>query len=259
MPKRVIIKDSDVEGEAEPVIEPMEETPLELPTPEAEKGKPEDRELETAIVDAEAAYELVVSKTEEIRVREQVTQKRFFESDEMNISVLKKLLQKWDAMRDELIKNIRDAIDRYNRLRNLFEQKFSLLEEELYVNQVELDTIYQLEEQGKPVSVSKKEELEKLIPELREKLVEITQKIKEIDVKIEQLRKMADNVYEITAYKEFSEKIFDQIVDALRHKYMGIEEARVKIRSQIEFLAQREGIPREYAAIYLWKRLKKSG
>ncbi|MDW8021095.1 MAG: hypothetical protein RMI78_00470 [Nitrososphaerota archaeon] len=263
MPKRVVIKDSDIEGEAEPVIEPVEEkveeVSVELPTPEAGEPKSEDRELEAAIVDAEAAYELVISKAEEIRVREQVTQKRFLESDEMNISILKKLIQKWDAMRDELMKNIRDAIDRYNHLRTIFEQKFSLIEEELYFNQVELDTIYQLEEQGKPISVSKKEELEKLIPELREKLVEITQRIKEIDAKIDQLRKMTEGVYETTSYKDFSERLFDQIVNTLQHRYADIEEARVKIRSQIEFLAQREGIPKEYATIYLWKRLKKSG
>lgn len=262
MPKRVIIKDSDTENEAEPMIEPIEEAeeaPVELRAPETEREGTEDRELEAAIVDAEAAYELVITSAEEIRVREQVTQKRFLESDEMNISILKKLIQKWDAMREELIKNIRGAIDRYNYLRNIFEQKFSSIEEELYFNQVELDTIYQLEEQGKPISVSKKEELEKLVPELREKLVEITQKIKEIDAKIDQLRRMSDNVYETTSYKDFSERLFDQIVNALQHRYADVEEARAKIRSQIEFLAQREGVPKEYATIYLWKKLKKSG
>lgn len=261
MPKRVIIKDVDSEGEVEPVIEPVEEAeeaPVEFPPIEGEKREAGDRELEAAIVDAEAAYELVLSKAEEIKVREQVTQKRFLESEEMSISILKKLIQKWDVMRDELIKYVHDAVDRYNRLRGMLEQRFSAIEEELYFNQVELDTIYQLEEQGKPISISKKEELEKLIPELREKLVEITQRIKEVDAKIDQLRKMADNVYEMTSYKDLSEKLFDQIVVTLQHRYSDIDEARAKIRSQIEFLAQREGIPKEYAAIYLWKRLKKA-
>ena len=262
MPKRVVIKDSDIEEEAEPVIEPVEEaeeTTTEISISEAEEEKSEDRELEAAVAEAEAAYELVTSKAEEIRVREQVTQKRFLEHEEMSIGILKKLLQKWDALREELIKAIQDAIDRYNHLRSIFEQKFSSIEEELYFNQVELDTMRQLEEQGRPISVSKKEELERLIPELREKLAEIDRKIREIDAKIDQLRRMADNVYETTSYRELAERVFEQILGVLQNRYGDIEEARVKIRSQIEFIAQREGIPREYATIYLWKRLKKAG
>lgn len=176
----------------------------------------------------------------------------------MSIGVLKKLLQRWDALREDLIKGIQDAIDRYNHLKTLLEQKFSEIEEELYFNQVELDTMHQLEEQGKPISVSKREELEKIVPELRERLAEIDGKIKEADKKIETLRRMADNVYETTSYRDLSEKLFDQIIEVLQGRFENVDEARAKIRSQIELVAQREGIPREYAIIYLWRRLKKA-
>jgi len=258
MPKRVVIKDSSDVEEAEPVIEPVEEVGEAAAEAPAAVEKGGETALEEAIVEAEAAYETVISKAEEIKIREQVTQKRFLEHEEMSIGVLKKLLQRWDALREDLIKGIQDAIDRYNHLKTLLEQKFSEIEEELYFNQVELDTMHQLEEQGKPISVSKREELEKIVPELRERLAEIDGKIKEADKKIETLRRMADNVYETTSYRDLSEKLFDQIIEVLQGRFENVDEARAKIRSQIELVAQREGIPREYAIIYLWRRLKKA-
>jgi len=258
MPKRVVIKDeSEEEEEKEPVIEPVEEEKAEeaLPAPEPSISE-EGRAVEEDMVDAEAAYEVVINKIDEIKVREQVTQQRFLEHEEMGLPILKKLLQKWDALREELLKSIQEAISRYNSLKALLEERFSSIEEELYLNQIELDTLHQLEEQGKPISISKKEELEKLIPELRERLADLDKKIKEIDKKVEELRKMSDNVYEITAYKDLSEKLLSQMIEAYYDR-LG-EDTEPKLRSQIDVVAQREGIPREYAVIYIWKRLKKA-
>lgn len=262
MPKRIIIKDSDLE-EAEPVIEPIEEAEkpveasIEAEIKEAEiTEEREDVMLEKAIADADAAYELVLGKIEEVRVREEVTQKKFLDDPGMSLVILKKLIQRWDSMREELTRYIDDAIERYRKLAELLEEKFSSIEEEVYFNQVELDTIMQLESQGKPISVSKKEELENLIPRLREKLAQIDKKIKEVEGRIEELRRMRENVYEATSYKGLADNIFTQIVNSLQTKYESPEEAAVKIRSQIEIIAQREGIPREYATLYLWKRLK---
>jgi len=260
MPKRVIIRDSDAEGGPEPVIEPVEEVaekPVDIAIPVTEERRSEDRLLEEAEADAEAAYELVMSKAEEIRIREQVTQRRFMESPEMNTAILKKLLQKWDSMRDELIKAVNDAVERYRKLREVLDQIFSSVEEELYLNQVELDTMLQLEERGRPISISKKEELEKRIPELRSRLADLNKKIREVDDKINQLRRMGENIYESTSYRELADNLFQQIVEALQGRYGSPEEARAKIRSQIDLIAQREGIPREYATIYVWRRLRK--
>ena len=256
MPKRIVIKDSDIE-EAEPVIEPVEEGIEEASEKAvAEVREGEENELERATADADAAYELVMGKADEIRIREQVTQKKFLEDQAMSLGILKKLLQRWDSLRDDLITYVNDAIEKHRRLRDILERKFSAVEEELYFNQVELDTLIQLEAQGRPISVSKKEELEKLVPRLREQLAELDKRIKEVDARIEQLRKMTENVYEHTSYKDLMESIFSQLVDALQGRYGSLEEARAKIRSQIELIAQREGIPKEYATIYLWKRLR---
>ncbi|MCD6313229.1 MAG: hypothetical protein J7L79_05430 [Thaumarchaeota archaeon] len=261
MPKRVVIKDSDLE-EAEPVIEPVEEAEErveEIEEAPASKPSREEAELEEATADADAAYELVMSKAEEIRVREQVTQKKFLEDEGMSLGILKKLLQRWDALRDELIGYVNDAIEKHRKLRDVLEQKFSAIEEELYFNQVELDTLMQLEAQGRPISVSKKEELERVVPKLREELVGLDKRIKEVDARIDQLRGMSENIYESTSYKDMMETIFSQLLERLQSRYESPEEARIKIRSQIELIAQREGIPKEYAAIYLWKRLRGTG
>jgi DNA-binding transcriptional MerR regulator len=262
MPKRIIIKDSDLE-EAEPVIEPVEEAekpaeaPIEAEIEEAEIAeRKEDVMLEKAIADADAAYELVLGKIDEIRVREEVTQKKFLDDPGMSLAILKKLIQRWDSMREELTRYIDDAIERYRKLAELLEERFSSIEEEVYFNQVELDTIMQLESQGKPISVSKKEELERLIPRLREELAQLDKKIKEVNGRIEELRRMRENIYEATSYKGLVDNIFTQIVNSLQTKYESPEDAAVKIRSQVEIIAQREGIPREYATLYLWKRLK---
>ncbi|MCD6420885.1 MAG: hypothetical protein J7L17_00550 [Thaumarchaeota archaeon] len=256
MPKRVIIRDSDLE-EAEPVVEPVEEAVGEVSeeaVAEAERGV--EAELEKATADAEAAYELVMGKVEEIKIREQVTQKKFLEDQGMSLGILKKLLQRWDSLRDELIGYINDAIEKHRRLREVLEREFSGVEEELYFNQVELDTMIQLEAQGRPISVSKKEELENLVPKLRERLVELDKKIKEVDARIDELRRMSENIYDYTSYKDLTEAIFGQLVEALQGRYASLEEARAKIRSQVELIAQREGIPKEYAVIYLWRRLR---
>jgi len=256
MPKRVIIRDSDLE-EAEPVVEPVDEVVEEVSeeaAAEAERGA--EAELEKATADAEAAYELVMGKVEEIKIREQVTQKKFLEDPGMSLGILKKLLQRWDSLRDELIGYINDAIEKHRRLRDVLEREFSGVEEELYFNQVELDTMIQLETQGRPISVSKKEELENLVPKLRERLVELDKRIKEVDARIDELRRMSENVYDHTSYTDLMEAVFGQIVETLQGRYGSFEEARAKVRSQIELIAQREGIPKEYAVIYLWKRLK---
>jgi len=257
MPKRVVIKDSDLE-EAEPVIEPVEEVKTSVEAEVSEVSK-EEAEIEKATADADAAYELVMGKVEEIRVREEVTQRKFLEDEGMSLGILKKLLQRWDVLRDELIGYINDAIDKHRRLGDILERRFSGVEEELYFNQVELDTLMQLEAQGKPISVSKREELEKMVPTLREELVKLDKRIKEVDARIEQLRKMSESIYEHTSYKDLSESIFTQLIDRLQSRYENPEEALIKVRSQIEVIAQREGIPREYATIYIWKKLKGTG
>ncbi len=254
MPKRIVIKDSDLE-EAEPVIEPVEEAEVSVEEAEVSERK-EDVILEKASADADAAYELVIGKIEEVKVREEVTQKKFLEDPGMSLNILKKLIQRWDSMRDELIRYIDDAVEKYRKLIELLEGRFSDIEEELYVNQVELDSLMQLESQGKPISVSKKEELESIIPKLREELAQLDKKIKEVDGRIEELRRMRENVYETTSHKGLVESIFTQLVNSLQARYESPEEATIKIRSQIEVIAQREGIPREYATLYLWKRLK---
>ena len=259
MPKRVVIKEPSEEGGEEkkeliiePVEEGVEEEVREIPVKPSISE--EERALEEASVEAEAAYETVMDKIDELKIREKVTQQRFMQHPDMTLSILKKLLQKWDALREDLIKNIQEAIDRYARLKSLLEERFSSIEEELYENQVELDVLHQREEQGKPISVSKKEELENLIPALREKIAEIDKKIKEIEERMEELRRIADNIYDVTSYKELSERLLGQIVEAGYSKWG--EEADMRVRYLIGEIAQREGIPREYATIYLWKQWK---
>ena len=58
----------------------------------------------------------------------------------------------------------------------------------------------------------------------------------------------------MTSYKELSERLLSQIVEAGYSKWG--EEADMRVRYLIGEIAQREGIPREYATIYLWKQWK---
>ena len=257
MPKRVVIKgpsDEEEEGKKELIIEPVEETVKEE-VEEAVARPPiseKERILEEASVEAEAAYETVMDKIDELKIREKVTQQRFMQHPDMTLSILKKLIQKWDTFREDLIKNIQEALEKYERVKSLLEERFSSIEEELYENQVELDVLHQREEQGKPISVSKKEELENVIPALREKMAEIDRKIKEIEKRMDELRHIADNIYDETSYKELSEKLLGQIIEAGYSRWG--EEADMRVRYLIGEIAQREGIPREYATIYLWKQ-----
>ncbi|MEM1676570.1 MAG: hypothetical protein QXK95_00060 [Nitrososphaerota archaeon] len=263
MPKRIIIRGGEItEEKEEPIIEQVkheEKLPLEGVAEEIEVSgahlELENRELEEAEIDAEMTFDAIKKKIEEIRLREKVTQQKFRDQPDMGIAILKKILQKWDEMREEVRRNISEAVEKYRRLRTLLEQRFSKLEEELYFNQIELDTLRQLEEQGEPVSLSKKEELEKLIPTLMNKLTETDKKIKEVDSKIEYLKKIADNIYESTAYKDVALKLFEEMASLLQERRG--EDAVPVLRTQIDTIAQREGIPREYATIYVWRKLKK--
>ncbi|MCS7126592.1 MAG: hypothetical protein NZ929_06775 [Aigarchaeota archaeon] len=267
MPRRIIIKTRESGEEKEvPIIEPIKEEKLE-PKQDVEKVeeevltiKPlileEDREISEAEIDAETSYDALKKKIEEIKTREKVTQQKFKDQLDMSVAILKKILQKWDALREEVRKNISEGIDKYRRLRALYEARFSRIEEELYFNQIELDTLRQLEEQGEPISVSKKEELEKMVPELVKELTKTDTKMKEVDAKIEQLKNMLNNIYETTSYKELSVKLFEEMV-AMVEDRLG-DETIPKLRAQIDSIAQREGIPREYATIYVWKKLKRA-
>ena len=85
-------------------------------------------------------------------------------------------------------------------------------------------------------------------------MAEIDKKIKEIEERMEELRRIADNIYDVTSYKELSERLLSQIVEAGYSKWG--EEADMRVRYLIGEIAQREGIPREYATIYLWKQWK---
>lgn len=268
MPRRIVIRTREAEegGKEAPIIEPVvegrvqAEKPVEAIDESVLETKPhvmeEDKEIREAEIDAETSYDALRKKIEEIRTREKVTQQKFKDQPDMSISILKKILQKWDVLREEVRRSISEEIEKYKRLKSLYEAKFSRIEEELYFNQIELDTIRQLEEQGEPISVSKKEELERMIPELVRELTTIDSKTKEIDARIEQLKQMLNNIYEVTSYKELSSRLFDEMVSMLEER-LGSDTVP-KLRAQIDSIAQREGLPREYATIYVWKKLKRS-
>mgnify|MGYP006977940025 CR=1 FL=1 len=267
MPKRIIIKGGEIAEEKEaPVIEPVkveEKTegmkPVEAAIEEVSIVKTpfleEDREVREAEIDVETAFEALKKKIEEIKTREKVTQQKFKDQTDMSIDILKKILQKWDLLREEVRKSIIEVIDKCRRLKGMYEARFSRLEEELYFNQIELDTLRELEEQGEPISISKKEELERMVPELVKELAKTDEKNKELDVKIEQLKRMNDNIYEVTSYKDLAAKLFEETAMIVQERRGG--EALPALRAQIDTIAQREGIPREYATIYVWKKLKK--
>jgi predicted patatin/cPLA2 family phospholipase len=215
----------------------------------------EDREISEAEIDVETAFEALKKKIEEIKTREKVTQQKFRDQPDMSIAILKKILQKWDLLREEVRKGIAEVIDKCRRLKTMYEARFSRLEEELYFNQIELDTLRELEEQGEPISISKKEELERMVPELVKELAKTNEKYKEIDAKIEQLKRMNDNIYEVTAYKDLAVKLYEEMATIVQERRG--EEALPALRAQIDSIAQREGIPREYATIYVYKKLLK--
>jgi len=267
MPKRIIIKGGEITEEKEaPVIEPVKteektedvksiKTAIEevsiVKTPLLE----EDREISETEIDVETAFEELKKKIEEIKTREKVTQQKFRDQPDMSVAILKKILQKWDLLREEVRKSITEVIDKCRRLKTMYEAKFSRLEEELYFNQIELDTLRELEERGEPISISKKEELEKMVPELVKELAKTDEKHKEIDAKIEELKRMNNNIYEVTAYKELAVKLFEEMATIVQERRG--EEALPALRAQIDSIAQREGIPREYATIYVYKKLLK--
>lgn len=264
MPKRIIIKGGEVaeekEGEETPIIEPVKvEGKIEASIEEISLVKPvsleEDKEISEAEIDAETASDALKKRVEEVKTREKVTQVKFRDQPDMSIAILKKILQKWDQLREEVRKNVAETIEKYRRLKVMYEARFSKLEEELYFNQIELDTLRELEEQGEPISVSKKEELEKMVPELIKEIAKTDEKLKEIDARMEQLKRMGDNIYEVTAYKELAAKLFEEMA-AIVQERRG-DEALPALRAQIDSIAQREGIPREYATIYVWKKLKR--
>lgn len=268
MPKRIIIKGGETAEEKEvPIIEPVkveekaEDMKLAEKTIEEEISLvktptlEEDKNISEAEIDVETAFEALKKKLEEIKTREKITQQKFKDQPDMNIAILKKIIQKWDLLREEARRSITETIEKYKRLKMLYEARFSRLEEELYFNQIELDTLRELEEQGEPISISKKEELEEMVPELAKELAKTDEKLKEVDIKIEQLRRMSDNIYDVTAYKDLAAKLFEEMATILQERRG--EEALPALRAQIDSIAQREGISREYATIYVWKKLKK--
>lgn len=258
MPKKIVIKFKEEDRKDES----FESIPHTGPEASTTITLPENREALVSEVsevrsfdDVMKDYESIMSKIQDIKLREQIFQKMFMEQD-ISIPTVKKILSKWNEMRDELIKECEPLKEKLEALKSKLEADFSRIEADLYMSIVELDAIKHKEGQNIPVSQKEITDLETRITVLRQELSEKKKNIKELESKIKELTDLPKKIYALTSYTEIANKLYQELKERYGARFGPKPDEA--LQKSIEMMMQNEGIPREYAIILIWKRLSSS-
>lgn len=256
MPKKIIIKPIDEETKEEKIEEEKKEEEKKGETIIVKEIKEEMKEESIGLEEINKAYEEIENKINEIKLRDHVFQKLVRDED-INPKVIKKILLKWNDLKNQVLDDAKRIREKLIVTKSMIEDEFSKTEEDLYLATIEVNTMeIRSKEKGETKKVGKIEELEAKIPLLRQKLFQIRSQIKEIDGKINFLNDLPKKINELTTSTQIPSEIYEE----LRKRYGAIYGDKWEgiLKGNIANIAESEGIPKEYAIILVWKKLKSS-
>lgn len=256
MPKKIIIKPIDEETKEEKIEEEKKEEEKKEETIIVKEIKEEMKEESIGLEEINKAYEEIENKINEIKLRDHVFQKLVRDED-INPKVIKKILLKWNDLKNQVLDDAKRIREKLIVTKSMIEDEFSKTEEDLYLATIEVNTMeIRSKEKGETKKVGKIEELEAKIPLLRQKLFQIRSQIKEIDGKINFLNDLPKKINELTTSTQIPSEIYEE----LRKRYGAIYGDKWEgiLKGNIANIAESEGIPKEYAIILVWKKLKSS-
>lgn len=246
--RRIVIKKRwDPSGRPELTLNENQLEPMQPSSQEAQAVGPSSDE--DAITRAHKIYEELMEKIAEIRRRDHVIQKIFQRMDTIDFKIVKKKIDEINAQRSELLSSLGEVEVTINEAINQLENSMALHEEELFDKLVELEVMRDMEREGKQVDRLAMEEAEKEASRLRSAISSIRQKIVDFQKKLEEVRSLNAKLVDVTTSKEVAESLYRDLLAKFKDE--------AKIRPLVDKFAQEESVPREYAVIYLWKKVFK--
>ncbi len=221
----------------------------DINTQQEQQSQSISKPLDLSIVDAAIEkFNELMNKINEIKNRDRTMQKVFHRQDFIDLRVVKKKLDELASMRSEVLVNAGPIENLLNDAIAALESEMVKLEEELFEKLVEIESIRDSDEKG-GVDKSILEKLEGEADAIRENISSVNKRISDLQSKIEQLKSLPQSINELTTSDEVAEPLLKDLISRFK------DEARVN--SAIEKVMQDESVPKQYAIIYLWKRLYK--
>jgi len=221
----------------------------DMATHQEQPSQGASRPPELSVVDvAMEKFNELMNKINDIRNKDRTMQKVFHKQDFIDLRVVKKKLDELASMRSEVLAGAGPVENLLNDAIAALESEMVRLEEQLFEKLVEIESIKDSDEKAE-VDRTIIEKLEGEADAIRENISSVHKRISEIQSKIEQLKSLPQSIIELTTSDEVAEPLLKDLIS--RYK----DEARVN--SAIEKIMQDESVPRQYAIIYLWKRLYK--
>lgn len=266
MPRKIVIRDETApQGEEEPSVERegKEEPTSQKESGEsvqvvekAEEGVPASQATpEKDLEEAKSSYETLLSRINDIKLRDTVFQ-RMFRDQDISVGVAKKIISRWDEARAAIVQDSAGVKSKFQAGKSKLESGFAKTEEELYLSTIELNTLQMKEKEsgGRTIEVGAREELEAQIPVLRQGLFDLRERIKEVDSRIRELDELPQRIDQRTT----STQIPNELYDEMKSRYTSVYGEKVDsiLQTNIANTVQDEGIRREYATILVWKKLK---
>lgn len=246
MPKRIVIRTKEEEekpNEAEeyvPIIAPAQEVPVEESVRVREKQTLKEIEVasENGLKKGNDAYADLLGRLDLVRRKDEEFQKTLKEQD-VSLTAVKRILSRLNDVRANVVKDSTPLKDSLVAIKEKLEEAFSLIEENLYMASIDLNTI-ELEER-------EKQELEADKQLLRQKLFETKSKLRDVEAKIKDLEEMPRKIVSTTTSVSISTSIYEELLK---------KHPEDVLQRNIANIADAEKIPREYATIIVWKKLQ---
>ncbi|MEM4675977.1 MAG: hypothetical protein QXM12_06790 [Nitrososphaerota archaeon] len=263
MPKKIVIKFKE-EKMPKDIVEEVPQLEPEVSTIETEaklQEKPPEsivppKDLEVSIVkEAFDRYDALMSKIQEVKIREQIFQKMLLEQD-ISIATIREVLARWNTMREQIVGESASLVEKINAAKSKLETEFSNIETELCISIVELDTLKYKESSNVSVPQELKASLEAKVTILRQELSEKKKKIRELEEMARTISELPKKIYSLTTYTELADKLYEELKEKHGAKFgPRVDES---LQKNIETIVQSKGIPREYAIILIWKEAQAS-
>ncbi|MCS7142663.1 MAG: hypothetical protein NZ920_02545 [Aigarchaeota archaeon] len=195
------------------------------------------------------SFDSLMERVAHIKRIDHVVQKVFYRMDTVDLKVVKKKIDEVNGLRSQLLTELGEVELAINEAISHLENSMAVHEEELFNRLVELESMREMEEEGKRVDRSAIERIEQETNGLRESISSVRQKIVDLQSKLDVVRSLPAKLTEMTTSKEVVESLYKDLLAKFK------EESR--IRPLIDKIMQDEVIPREYAVIYVWKKVFK--
>ncbi|MDJ0270051.1 MAG: hypothetical protein NXY59_05850 [Aigarchaeota archaeon] len=268
MPRKIIVRVSGEgakkqesqppTGEDMPVIEPVSEA-VETREEQQQEAEPQlevasEEEPEEALVESAINhYEKLKSDIENVR-------KRDFKFQELCIRetvpprAIREILTRLNELRSKIVNDSRRTLEILEQAKAQLEERFSKVEVDLYWASLELNTLQLDETASSKGDVGLKEELEARIPQLRQELSMLRNRIKELEEKIHEISELPRTINDVTTSRELADRILEEVKK--RYVLSHGTRAEAMLTADVQRLMERDNIPREYAIILLWKKIK---